>query len=412
MKKSILLLTTVFSWSCFQTAFAAEVPRYKWSQREGLQKANNCVLNAKSEIPFFILNESNGLASRLVSASVADSSRKESLEEVSDTIFEFTDKSSDKKVAGYRLSDLLLQAAFENDDYAAVNCKEGSTTKSYALFNVFIKGQEKAVAQVALNDKDANGISQFQVQVEENNNLLKNAVQVADVSQVAALTQVATTARDPKLQKAIIVRQNELIGTQVAEEIIAQIDDSVAFQNNETAMALLPDEEDGDQVATSSCALKKIISAAKTDVRIRWGNRPAGRGLCAKGVRLSLQRSEVGDIKTGLGNAIDFISRLKGFGYIDTGIRNISKAPAGAVLVFDGPLSKQYLRTGVMRKPYGNYVGHVTIKGNDGFYYTDGKTLDPAIGWSRTRNLAKRRNLVGVMIPGNSLVQEYRNECK
>lgn len=164
--------------------------------------------------------------------------------------------------------------------------------------------------------------------------------------------------------------------------------------------------------AASACARSIILSAAKKSVKKRWGNRSYGGGLCALGVRLSLQASGVGGLSGGIGNAVDFKRRLTEFGYVDTGIRDIKKAPVGAVIVLDGPKTSTYLRTGRMRRPYGNYVGHVTIKGDDGFWYTDGRTPEVAIGWSNDRNVRKIRNVIAVMIPGNSLSARYTGRCR
>lgn len=160
-----------------------------------------------------------------------------------------------------------------------------------------------------------------------------------------------------------------------------------------------------------NCARSKILSSAKSVVRRVWGNRSNGGGQCALGVRQSLQASKVGGIQGGIGHAADFINRLKGFGYVDTGIRDPKKAPAGSVIVLGGPNTKTYFKTGRMSRPYGDWVGHVTIKGDDGFYYTDGKTSEVAIGWSDDKNRRGTRNIIGVFVPGSELVLKHRGTC-
>jgi hypothetical protein len=58
-------------------------------------------------------------------------------------------------------------------------------------------------------------------------------------------------------------------------------------------------------------------------------------------------------------------------------ITNPYDAPPGTVIIFRGPYNgSEY----VQRRSYpaGNWVGHVTIKGDDGFWYTDGKTRVPS----------------------------------
>jgi|GEM_PF-5623663 len=171
-------------------------------------------------------------------------------------------------------------------------------------------------------------------------------------------------------------------------------------------------EEPSRGLLAPNCARSLLLQAAKTTVRKRWGNRSYSGGQCALGVRQALQASGVGGIQGGIGHAIDFKSRLTRYGYVDTGIRDPRKAPPGAVIVFDGPNTSSYLRTGRMSRPYGNYVGHVAIKGDDGFYYTDGKTAEPAIGWSSEKNRSKIRNVVAIMVPNERMIRQYVGRCK
>ena len=134
-------------------------------------------------------------------------------------------------------------------------------------------------------------------------------------------------------------------------------------------------------------------------------------GTCAYGVRRSLQASKVGDVTDGLGNAVDFLAKLKARGFVDTGIRDPNKAPTGAVIILSGPKTPEYFRTGRMYRPYGTYVGHVTIKGDDGFYYTDGRTREVGTGWSGGRNRAGVRNVLAIMVPGEEVVSEFAGQC-
>jgi hypothetical protein len=169
--------------------------------------------------------------------------------------------------------------------------------------------------------------------------------------------------------------------------------------------------DDSSDLLAPNCAEKIILKAAKESVASKWGNRSHSHGLCALGVRYSLQHSKIGDVQGGLGNAVDYVSNLESHGFVDSGLRDIDKAPAGAILVFEGANTPSYFRTGHFGRPAGNWLGHVTIKGGDGFYYTDGRTRDPAIGWSGTRNVAHIRNLMAIMIPGHGLISENSSSC-
>ena len=160
-----------------------------------------------------------------------------------------------------------------------------------------------------------------------------------------------------------------------------------------------------------SCARKKILVSAKKTVSNLFGNRGYSIGTCAYGVRRSLQASEVGDVNAGLGNAVDFLAQLKKRGFVDSGVKDPNKAPAGAVIILSGPKTQEYFRTGVMHRPYGTYVGHVTIKGDDGFYYTDGRTREVGTGWSGGRNRAGIRNVLAIMVPGEEVVSEFAGQC-
>jgi len=161
----------------------------------------------------------------------------------------------------------------------------------------------------------------------------------------------------------------------------------------------------------AECAERTLLLAAKKNVASQFHNSPTSGGLCAMGVRTSLQASKVGSVTGSLGNAIDFLRALKPHGFIDNGARDPKSAPAGSVLIFSGPNTPAYLKNGSYGKPAGNWLGHVTIKGDDGRYYTDGRTLEPALGWTNNVNVQKRRNMAGIYIPGDALAQKYLGKC-
>ncbi|MGZ3653459.1 MAG: hypothetical protein ACXVB9_10585 [Bdellovibrionota bacterium] len=159
------------------------------------------------------------------------------------------------------------------------------------------------------------------------------------------------------------------------------------------------------------CAERILLLAAKKNVANQFHNSPTSGGLCAMGVRTSLQSSKVGGVTGSLGNAIDFLRSLKPHGFVDNGERDPKAAPAGSVLIFSGPNTPAYLHGGGYGKPAGNWLGHVTIKGDDGRYYTDGRTREPALGWTNGINVQKRRNMAGIYIPGDTLAKLYQGKC-
>ncbi len=158
------------------------------------------------------------------------------------------------------------------------------------------------------------------------------------------------------------------------------------------------------------CFTKHLLKSTKRNVR-RNHNHFGSRGYCGRAVAQSIKRA---GIRIQKGNGIDYY-RPSGSGrpsgYLErAGFTNfyeavankirakgkkvnqrrlIAEAPAGAVLVFKGPDTDRYWRNGRIGEPPGDYVGHVTIKGNDGLFYTDGKTRRAAI---------KNRQLVGIYL--------------
>lgn len=186
-----------------------------------------------------------------------------------------------------------------------------------------------------------------------------------------------------------------------SKDQLGDLSDNVGeiIENTAPQSSLKPKPRPDDLLTTPSvssdvaCFNKSLLESAKSQARSEWGNRARSGGQCALGVRKMLQHAKIHPGAGGLGHAIDFHAkgRLKGLGYTNVISKypSVSKAPAGAILVFSGPNTKQYLRSGTMRKPYGDWVGHVTIKGDDGYFYTDGRTKAAA---------GKNRTLVGVYV--------------
>lgn len=163
--------------------------------------------------------------------------------------------------------------------------------------------------------------------------------------------------------------------------------------------------------ADETCAESLILAAAKNNVAARFHNAPESGGRCAFGVRTSLQLSGVGGVKDGLGNAVDYLNSLPPHGFVDSGVRDPNTAPPGSVVVFAGPYSPQYLADGRYGVPAGNWLGHVTIKGDDGYYYTDGRTVEPALGWEKGVDVSDIRVVAGVFVPGPALTAAYAGAC-
>jgi hypothetical protein len=160
--------------------------------------------------------------------------------------------------------------------------------------------------------------------------------------------------------------------------------------------------------AQEACYSRELLNAAKANVADRFGNRPHSKGKCAYGVRTSINRA--GIYGGALGNAVDYqvYGKAASIGmknFINEYGDDMSKIPAGAVLVFAGPHLNEYLRTGYEgpRGSKGQWLGHVTIKGDDGKFYTDGREDHPALGWPKNKS---RRRLVGVY-----LMQQCTSSC-
>ena len=111
------------------------------------------------------------------------------------------------------------------------------------------------------------------------------------------------------------------------------------------------------------------------------------------------------------GNAIDYVNILPKHGFVLPPSRDVAKAPPGAIIVFKGSKSDEYLKTKKMRRPYGIWVGDITIKGGDGFYYADARKGNAAIGWRGGKNIAYTRNVAGIFLPGPKLLERYEGKC-
>jgi hypothetical protein len=160
-----------------------------------------------------------------------------------------------------------------------------------------------------------------------------------------------------------------------------------------------------------NCAEVLILAAAKTNVAKNFHNAPESGGQCAYGVRTSLQSSGVGGITGGIGNAIDFLKSLPAYGFVEVAATDPNKAIPGSVIVFAGPDSASYLATGKYGAPPGNWLGHVTIKGDDGFYYTDARTAEAAIGWEKGVDVERIRTVAGIFVPSAALAAKYADQC-
>lgn len=147
-----------------------------------------------------------------------------------------------------------------------------------------------------------------------------------------------------------------------------------------------------------ACYRNQLLSVAKVKVAAWYGNRGYSAGFCATGVRQIMTAAGMNPIGK-LGDAYHWKrdGKLKQLGFKDIyypGMRP-DQAPPGAILIFRGPktletngrLPPRRKRRGLGA---GNWVGHVTIAGGNGYYYTDGRTIDPAV---------RNRFLAGVFVP-------------
>jgi len=149
---------------------------------------------------------------------------------------------------------------------------------------------------------------------------------------------------------------------------------------------------DQTDLMSPSCGTKRILSAAKRYVKRRWKNRSHWGGQCGQAVREAVQSVGIAKGQSGW-DAILVSERLPAQGFVKLTTKNVSEAPPGAIVIFAGPDSEQYLKT---RKrtgmPAGKWAGHIMIKGDDGQTYTDGRIKRYAPGWQVERDGTQRNN--------------------
>lgn len=401
-------------------------------------------------------------AVRLDKGTVANSS----LDELHDVVIQLGDKAPNEDIDNNKLAGSFLQVAVESQKYVIFNCGG----KDYVAFNVFVAKSRDPIAQLAvradetsllksmrtLSADEAEAVASKEAAKPEAKPEVKPeqpaveqpkldevictqedglAVRSDDLEDVLFYAEKGeSVVRDIKLGKKVRTVEGQsrdyvfgrieardaggwIAAQYVKDRKACEATGSVSTQPSQPVQPTQPQinkpvvVESNFNMLAPSCARQTVLVTAKATVKKIYGNRPNSGGYCATGVRQILVASHVGGVTGGIGNAIDYMYNLKDYGYVDTGIRDVTKAPAGSILVFNGPNTALYLKNGTMKRPYGNYVGHVAVKGDDGFYYTDGRTAEPAIGWSGDKNVSKMRNLVGVFVPGEALVKQWSGKC-
>lgn len=144
-----------------------------------------------------------------------------------------------------------------------------------------------------------------------------------------------------------------------------------------------------------ACISAKIIDAAKSVIRNRYGNRTRGKGQCAEAVRLTLNKARIWP-GGGIGHGKDLVPGLKQMGFVNVIKAGMTpdSAPDGSILVYGKPSNPRGCRG------LGTKFGHVEIKESDNSYLYDGRVRN---------NIQKAfsprcRPLIGVMKMGT--------ECK
>ncbi len=137
----------------------------------------------------------------------------------------------------------------------------------------------------------------------------------------------------------------------------------------------------------AACISSKIISAAKSVIKSRYGNRTRGRGDCALAVRQALNKANVWP-GGGIGHAKDMMPGLRQMGFVNVIKSGMTpeSAPEGTILVYGKA-------RGSGCRGLGSTYGHVEIKENNNSYLYDGKVkfnIQKAFG-------ARCRPLIGVM---------------
>jgi hypothetical protein len=158
-----------------------------------------------------------------------------------------------------------------------------------------------------------------------------------------------------------------------------------------------------------SCGQQKLLKGAMDYVRRQFGNRSRSRGGCGAGVGGSILNAGF-PFPTSGRNAINYMNLLPDRGWKMIPGATVDSAPPGSVLIFSGPCTSGYPRASGRCRTAGDWVGHVTIKGNPKwekngrqYFYTDGRTPEA----SPVR--PPRRRLVGVFLPPGS---QQTNQCE
>lgn len=393
---------------------------------------------------------------------------KSSLNDIKDLILQLGDKAPNEDIDDNKLAGSFLRVSIESEKYQIFNCGG----KDYVAFDVFVAKSHDPIAQLAVRADETSLLKSMRTLSAEEAEAVASKDAAKPEVKPEAKPEPVKVEEQPKLDEIICTQEDGLAvrsddlddvlfyaekGESVVRDIKAgkkvrtvegqsrdyvfgrieardaggwiaaqyikdrkacEATGSISSQPSQPAQPTQPQVvkpvvivDSSFNMLAPSCARQTVLVTAKATVKKIYGNRPNSGGYCATGVRQILVASKVGGVTGGIGNAIDYMSNLKSYGYIDTGIRDVTKAPAGSILVFNGPNTALYLKNGTMKRPYGNYVGHVAVKGDDGFYYTDGRTAEPAIGWSNDKNVSKMRNLVGVFVPGESLVKQWSGKC-
>ncbi len=183
--------------------------------------------------------------------------------------------------------------------------------------------------------------------------------------------------------------------------------DNLPTLNTATIKGFMPLSSDSRLSPRERCYSRHLMAAAKKIVQTNYSNREASGGKCALGVRECLDSAQMKK-GGGLGHAIQFQSdgHLQRLGFRKVAVTDPVSAPVGSVLVFSGPRTSTFLRSPASfgNNVNGSLVGHVTIRGDDGYFYTDGRTAEAAVD---------NRTLEGawVMSTCNECPPEVKNKC-
>lgn len=128
-----------------------------------------------------------------------------------------------------------------------------------------------------------------------------------------------------------------------------------------------------------SCAQRELLAAAKRIAPMRSHS----VGLCGPGVQNIIASAErhnpgfnVPPLPESNRYPPEFIPWFKKRGWTNLKIRSAYEAPPGTVVIFRGPNRYRDYQQGMY--PPGDWVGHIAIRGDDGLWYTDGRTPLPA----------------------------------